>query len=98
VTLSLAPVDPLAAAGTWNTLDTYGYWTNVSVMTRGRMWVVAGADVAPGQAVYYDAGTGLLCEASGGVAATGTITFTSNPVDATTITVRQVKLSVDHGY
>jgi len=37
--------------------------------------------------VYYDQTTGLPCEASGGVAATGSITFTSNPVATKTVTL-----------
>jgi hypothetical protein len=71
-----------------NPLDKYGQWTNVSIMTRGRIAVRAGANVTAWQPLFYDTGTGLLTNAAAGAAATGSVQFTSIPVDGQTITIQ----------
>ena len=87
VTLSLSPIDPQAAYGTQGTVDLYSQYTNVSVMSRGHMWVVAGADVVANDPVYFNSTTGQLTNSASGIAATASILFTSQPVTGTTVTV-----------
>jgi hypothetical protein len=87
-TLALAPVDPLSLVDNPNPLDKYGQWTNVSIMTRGRIAVRAGANVTAWQPLFYDTGTGLLTNAATGQAATGSVVFTSIPTDGQTITIQ----------
>jgi hypothetical protein len=87
-TLALAPVDPLSVVDNPNPLDKYGQWTNVSIMTRGRIAVRAGANVTAWQPLFYDTGTGLLTNAATGQAATGSAVFTSIPTDGQTITIQ----------
>jgi hypothetical protein len=60
---------------------------NLSVLTRGRIWVIAGAKVSVGDALWYNNTTGALTNATGGVAAQGSITFTVNPVDGNTVVI-----------
>jgi hypothetical protein len=85
VTLVPSPVDPQQVA--LNTVDKYGLYTQVAVMTRGHMWVQAGSDVAAGTAVYADTVTGALTNASTGMSALGSIVFGSNPAAGNTVTL-----------
>jgi hypothetical protein len=66
-------------------VDTIPQFVNLSVMTRGHMLVVANAKVNAGDALWYNQSTGLLTNATGGVAARGSISFTVNPVAGNTI-------------
>jgi hypothetical protein len=86
-TLALAAVDPLSATDNPNPLDKYGQWTNVSIMTRGRIAVRAGANVTAWDSLFYDTTSGLLTNSASGAAASGFVTFTSQPVDGNTITI-----------
>jgi len=56
-------------------------------MSVGHMWVKAGADVAAGDALWFESTTGNLSNVTGGSSATASITFTSNPLDATSVTL-----------
>lgn len=85
VTLGLAPVDPLS--DTPNTVDKYGPGTNVSILSRGDIWVIAGSNVAAGDAVSYNTTTGVLSSGTSGTAATGFVSFTGQPADASTIAI-----------
>ena len=53
IALSLSPLDPLAPDGTVNPLDAYGYKTNMGVLSRGHIWVLAGANVAAGDPLVF---------------------------------------------
>jgi hypothetical protein len=85
--LALAAVDPMSLSDTPNPLDAYGQWTNVSIVTRGRIAVRAGANVSAWDPLFYDATTGLLTNAATGAAASGSITFSSQPLDGQTVTI-----------
>lgn len=85
VTVALAMVDPLS--DTYNTVDTYGLYTNAGILSRGDIWVVAGATVAAGDAASYNTTTGALSSGTSGTAATGTITFTQQPAANATIVI-----------
>jgi hypothetical protein len=87
-TLALAPVDPLSVNPNPNPLDAYGIWTNVSIITRGRIAVRAGATVSAWDPLFYDTSVGLLTNSASGAAATGSIAFTSIPVDGQTVTIQ----------
>lgn len=77
VTVALAQVDPLS--DTPNTVDTYGLYTNAAILSRGDIWVVAGNNVAAGDAASYNTTTGAFSTGTSGTAATGKITFTQQP-------------------
>lgn len=85
VTLALTPVDPLSDSA--NTLDSYGEYVNVGIMTTGHIWVTAEAPVSPNDALYFDATTGLFSNSASGASASGSITFTSNPTDGQTLLI-----------
>lgn len=92
-TLGLAPVNPLS--DTPNTVDKYGQYTSAAVLSRGDIWVVAGMNVAAGNAASYNTTTGAFSTGTSGTAATGTITFTQQPaandnivIDSHTITFK----------
>lgn len=87
-TLALAAVDPLSVLDNPNPLDKYGQWTNVSIVTRGRVAVRAGASVAAYDALFYDTTSGLLTNSASGGAASGSIAFTGMPVDGNTVTIQ----------
>jgi hypothetical protein len=87
-TLAQAPVDPLSLIDNPNPVDKYGQWTNVSIMTRGRIVVRAGATVTAWQPLFYDATTGLLTNSASGAAASGSAQFSNIPVDGQTITIQ----------
>lgn len=80
-------IDPMYSGSPVIAPDTIPQYTNLSVMTRGRIWVVANAKVNVGDALWYNQGSGLLTNATGGVAARGSINFASNPVAGNTIVV-----------
>lgn len=86
--LALSAVDPMSLSDTPNPLDAYGQWTNVSIMTRGRIAVRAGNNVSAWDALFYDTTTGLLTNGSTGASASGSITFSSQPLDGTTVTIK----------
>lgn len=46
--------------------DKYAQYQNVGVMTRGKIWCNPSHAVAPGDAVYFVAATGILTNQSGG--------------------------------
>lgn len=71
------PLDPLADTGP--TVDLYGQHFNMGVITKGHIWVLAGSDVAANDNVYFEATGGTLSNSASGTAATGSITFTSQP-------------------
>lgn len=85
--LALAAIDPLSLNDTPNPLDAYGQWTNVSIMTRGRIAVRAGANVSAYDSLFYDTTTGLLTNSASGASASGSITFSSQPADGQTVTI-----------
>jgi hypothetical protein len=90
VTLDRLPLNPLAPDGTLLPVDTYAPNQNMGVLSRGDIWVTcygAGeAGVKAGDALYYDPTSGRFCS-SGGQAATGSITFTSQPAAGDTLVV-----------
>lgn len=87
VTLDRLPIDPLSSASTPLALDTYQQRSNMGVLTRGHIWVLAADNVAAGNALAYDATTGLFTTGTAGCAATGSITFTTQPVAGNTVTI-----------
>lgn len=91
ITLSLAPVDPYS--DTENPLDKFGIRTNVAVANKGDIWVLAGANVAAGNALSYNTTTGIFSTGTGGTSATGSLTFTQQPVDGNTIVVADVTVT-----
>lgn len=92
-TLALAAIDPLSLTDTPNPLDAYGRWANVSIMTRGRMAVRAGANVSAWDNLYYDSTTGLLTNTNTGASASGSITFSSQPAPNSTVTIQGTTLT-----
>jgi len=89
-TVALAPVDPLAAAGSANPLDSYGQYTSAWVRTGGRIWVRAAANVAAGNALFYNTTSGLFTNSASGTAASGSITFSQQPTDGQTVIINGV--------
>jgi hypothetical protein len=85
VTLGLAPVDPLSAS--YLTLDAYGQHENVAVCSRGHIVVMAYDDVVANDPLYYNTTTGTFGNSASGEAADGNIVFTTQPVDATSVTL-----------
>ncbi len=82
VTLVRSPIDPLG--NTLAALDTYPQYANCAIRSRGHIWVLAGANVAAGDAAYFSATTGAL-SGSTGAAATGSVSFSTNPTDGQTV-------------
>ncbi len=79
-------IDPLftgAALGP----DLIPQYLNLSVLTRGRIWVIAGAKVSVGDPLWYNNTTGALTNATGGIGAQGSMTFTVNPVDGQNVVI-----------
>lgn len=87
-TLALAALDPLSATDNPNPLDKYGQWTNVSIVSRGRVVVRAGANVSAYDSLFYDTTSGLLTNSASGAGASGSIAFTSQPADGQTLTIQ----------
>src|SRR6185295_16535642 len=79
VTLQLSSIDPLS--DTSYTVDKYGRYQNMGIMTRGHMWVRAASDVVEGSAVVYYDSVGGLSNSASGSAATGSLTFSQQPAD-----------------
>lgn len=84
VTLDRMPIDPLSS--TEAAADTYPQYSNMSVASRGHIWVNAGANVSAGDALYYSATDGTF-GGSGGEMANGSITFSQQPVAGQTVTI-----------
>jgi hypothetical protein len=91
VTLDRLPIDPLAAVGTLLAVDTYAQRQNAAVMSRGHIWVKAGGGgdtgVKAGDALFYDTTSGTFSNSASGSAASGSVTFTSQPVAGNTVTL-----------
>lgn len=83
------PYDPLADVGP--AADIYPQYANISVMTRGHIWVVAhgggDAGVKAHDPLFFDATTGIFTNSASGAAASGAVTFTGQPVAGNTITI-----------
>jgi hypothetical protein len=91
ITLVSQSLDPYGTAV--NPLDTYGLRTNVAVMSRGHMWVRPQGIVTPGSAVYYDVTTGVLGTSATGMAASGYVRFSQQPVDGNTLVINGATLT-----
>jgi hypothetical protein len=91
ITLALAPVDPLS--NTPNPLDAYGRYTNVAFMSRGHMWCKPQALVAPGDALFYDTASGVLGNSASGLAASGWVRFSQQPVAGNTLVINGATLT-----
>lgn len=85
ITQTGLPLDPLGGVET--AADKYPLGMNMGVLTRGRIWVLAQADVNAGDAVYYEQAGGTLSNSASGTAASGQVQFTSQPNDGDTITL-----------
>lgn len=85
VTLDGAPIDPLS--DTRGTTDVYPQRANMGVLSRGHIWVTAHANVAAGNALYYDTTNGTFTNSASGAAASGSLTFVGQPADEATIVV-----------
>lgn len=91
VTLDRLPLDPLALLPSEsNAVDAYPKFFNCSIMTRGHIWVKAGANVVPGAAAFYNTTSGIFTNSASGTAANGFVKFTGQPVDGQTITINGV--------
>jgi hypothetical protein len=86
ITLNQISPDPLYS-GSQIAADTYPQRSNVSVLSSGHIWVTAGDNVAAGNSLSYDATTGAFSTGTAGCAATGSITFTSQPTAGQTVTI-----------
>lgn len=91
VTLAYTPVDPLST--TLNTVDVYGRYTNVAVMSRGHMWCKPYGLVAAGDSVFYDTSAGLLGNSASGLAASGWVRFTGQPAADSTLVINGATLT-----
>jgi hypothetical protein len=69
-------------------VDTYPQTANVGVMTTGHMWVLAKANVAASDPLFYNATDGGMINAATGEAAVGYVDFTANPSDGQTLTIQ----------
>jgi hypothetical protein len=88
IALPMAHIDPYATTDfAASELDSFPQYANMPVMTRGRIWVRAGATVTRNNGVYFDATTGLFSNSASGAAAFGSITFSQQPVAAQTVTM-----------
>lgn len=72
---------------TLSPVDVYPQYLNMGIMTRGHIWVVAHADVAGGDPLFYSATDGTLTNSASGEAASGSIAFSAQPTDGQTVTV-----------
>jgi hypothetical protein len=91
ITLVSQGLDPYS--NNTNPLDTYGYRTNVAVMSRGHMWVKPQGIVTPGASVYYDQTTGLLGTGAAGMSASGWVRFSQQPSDGQTLVINGATLT-----
>jgi hypothetical protein len=85
ITVNQVSIDPLNT--TRPAVDVYPQWDTAAVRTRGNIWVLAGSDVAAGAGLFYDTTAGLFSSSASGLAATGNITFTTNPVAGQTLVI-----------
>jgi hypothetical protein len=85
ITLVRSPIDPLASG--LAPLDVYPQYSNAGIRSRGHIWVMAGADVNPGDPLFYSAGSGVF-GATGGVSGIGSLTFAGQPAVGDTITIQ----------
>jgi hypothetical protein len=92
ITLGLVSPVPLGGVGD-NPLDTYGQYTNVAVLSRGRIWVKPQGLIAPNDAVFYDVGSGRFGNNSGGLAASGSVTFSRQPANNETLVINGATLT-----
>lgn len=76
-------------------LEIYPLNWNMSVLTRGRMWVKVDNAVLAGDPVYFDALTGQLGNSASGRSANGYIEFTTNPVAGDTVTLNGTVVTFD---
>ena len=74
----------------WTSL---AFETNVAVANKGDIWVLAGANVAAGNALSYNTTTGHFSTGTGGTSATGSLTFTQQPVAGNTIVIADVTVT-----
>lgn len=81
-------IDPLYSGSPVIAPDQFSTFINVPVMTRGRIWVVAGAKVAAGDALFYSVANGGFSNSASGQAAIGSIAFTQQPAVGQTITLQ----------
>lgn len=81
ITLDRIPIDPLAAAGTLAGLDVYPQYSNMGVLTRGQIWVLAHANVIGGDPLFYETTGGTLGNSGSGLAASGQVAYTSSPAN-----------------
>jgi hypothetical protein len=88
ITLAQSHIDPYAATDfAASEIDAYPQYANMAVLTRGRVWVRAGATVVRNNNVYYDATAGGFSNSASGAAAFGSITFSQQPTSGQTITM-----------
>jgi hypothetical protein len=88
VTLARAPIDPLSTLiAEQFAVDTYQNFANMAVLTRGHIWVTAGANAAIGDALYYGGTDGGFSNSASGEAAFGSATFSTIPADGDTIVI-----------
>ena len=93
ITQVLSPIDPLSADGLFNPLDAYGINTNVSLLSRGRIWLRPAGNIAPGNPVSYDPVTGLFTTGTAGANASGWIKFTKVPAVGETLVINAVTVN-----
>ena len=96
ITLSLSPLDPMAPDGFVNPLDSFGYRVNMGVLSRGHIWVMAGADVVAGDPLFFGA-NGSFANSAAGNAATGWVTLARNPSDGDTLVINGATLTFKAG-
>lgn len=85
VTLDRLPINPLAPDQTYAPVDTYQQSANMAVRSRGRLWVIAQADVSADDPLYYESTGGTLSNSGSGTAASGQVLFTSQPQAGDTV-------------
>lgn len=90
ITQDRMPIDPYSS--TEAAADVYPQYANAGVMSRGHIWLLAHADVAAGDALYYDTTAGTFGNSASGEAASGSITFTEQPAEGQTATINGTKV------
>ncbi len=85
VSLVRSPIDPLSSV--LANVDTYPQYSNCAIRSRGHIWVLAQANVNPGDALFYNPTNGGFCSAAGGEAAYGSLVFSAQPVDGNTLVI-----------
>lgn len=82
ITLVRSPIDPLSSV--LAPIDVYPQYSNAAIRQRGHMWVMAAATVNPGDPLFFNGATGVL-STTGGQSASGTVTFSTQPLDGQTV-------------